>query len=128
MNKQSSLTRLTLNNIQFYANHGVRSEEQTLCGRYQVDIDLYYSDKTAVLSDDVQNALNYEEIIYTINEIVNGDSYSLIETLSYEIASELMYKYSAIEKLSVRLRKLTVPIRHIIDYVEVERSMSRDAF
>jgi dihydroneopterin aldolase len=122
MNKESSLTRLTLNNIQFYANHGVRSEEQTLGGRYQVDIDLYYSDKTAVLSDDVQNALNYEEIVYSINEIVNGDSYSLIETLSYEIAS------SAIEKLSVRLRKLTVPIRHIIDYVEVERSMSRDAF
>jgi dihydroneopterin aldolase len=39
-----------------------------------------------------------------------------------------MDKFSAIEKLSVRLRKLTVPIRHIIDYVEVERSMSRDAF
>jgi dihydroneopterin aldolase len=128
MNKESSLTRLTLNNIQFYANHGVRSEEQTLGGRYQVDIDLYYSDKTAVLSDDVQNALNYEEIVYSINEIVNGDSYSLIETLSYEIASELMDKFSAIEKLSVRLRKLTVPIRHIIDYVEVERSMSRDGF
>ena len=72
--------------------------------------------------------MNYEEIVYSINEIVNGDSYSLIETLSYEIASELMDKFSAIEKLSVRLRKLTVPIRHIIDYVEVERSMSRDAF
>ena len=127
MNKKQGLTKLTLNNIQFYANHGVKPEEQSLGGKYQVDAELLYNAQTAILSDDVSNALNYEEIVYAINEIMNGDSFSLIETLSYEIANELMERFPMMEKVTIRVRKLSVPIRYIIDHVEVEHTMMRDA-
>lgn len=127
MNIKHGLARLTLHNLQFYAYHGVKTEEQSLGGKYQVDAELQYNAKSAVLSDDVSNALNYEEVVYAINEIMSGDSFSLIETLSYEIASELLERFSMIEKITIRVRKLSVPIRHIIDHVEVEHTMSRDA-
>jgi dihydroneopterin aldolase len=127
MNKTSSLTKLTIRNLEFYAYHGVRSEEQALGGKFQVDIELWYNDKAAVLSDNVKNALNYEEVVFTLDEIMNGDPFNLVETLSYEMMSGLMEKFPLIERVAIRVRKLNVPIRHIVDYIEVEQSMSRDA-
>jgi dihydroneopterin aldolase len=122
---QQGLMKLTLNNVQFYSYHGVKSEEQSLGGRYQVDADIWYSPMSAVLSDDVAQAVNYEEIVFTINELVNGDSFNLIETLCYEITKELLERFSMIEKVTIRVRKLSVPLKHIIDHVEVEHSMQR---
>lgn len=114
-----SLIKLSLSNLQFYSYHGVKAEEQTLGGRYQVDVDLWYNPMSAVISDDVAKAVNYEEIVYSINELVNGDSYNLIETLCYEISKELLERFSLIEKVTVRLRKLSVQSRHPQQKVEV---------
>jgi dihydroneopterin aldolase len=80
---------------------------------------------SAVISDDVAKAVNYEEIVYSINELVSGDSYNLIETLCFEISQEILEKFPLIEKVTVRLRKLSVPLKHIIDHVEVENTMQR---
>ncbi|MFM7156381.1 MAG: dihydroneopterin aldolase [Bacteroidota bacterium] len=122
---QQGLMKLTLNNVQFYSYHGVKAEEQSLGGRYQVDADIWYNPMSAVLSDDVAQAVNYEEIVFTINELVNGDSFNLIETLCYEITKELLERFSMIDKVTIRVRKLSVPLKHIIDHVEVEHSMQR---
>ncbi len=120
-----SLIKLSLNNLQFYSYHGVKAEEQSLGGRYQVDADIWYNPMSAVISDDVSKAVNYEEIVFSINELVSGDSYNLIETLCFEIAQEILEKFPLIEKVTVRLRKLSVPLKHIIDHVEVEHTMQR---
>lgn len=122
---QKGLIKLSLNNLQFYAYHGVKSEEQSLGGRYQVDADIWYNPMSAVISDDVAKAVNYEEIVFGINELVNGDSYNLIETLCYEISQEILERFPLIEKVTVRVRKLSVPLKHIIDHVEVEHTMIR---
>ncbi|MFM7339811.1 MAG: dihydroneopterin aldolase [Bacteroidota bacterium] len=50
---------------------------------------------------------------------------TLIETLCYEITKELLERFSMIDKVTIRVRKLSVPLKHIIDHVEVEHSMQR---
>ncbi len=126
MNKQSVLTRLTIKNAEFYAYHGVKSEEQTLGGKYQVDADLYYNGLNAVLSDNVNEAVNYEEAMFTIDEVINGDSTNLIETLAHDILSSLLDKIPHLLKATIRIRKIYVPIRHVVDCIEVEQTLSRD--
>ena len=125
--KQTSLTRLCIKNAQFYAYHGVRSEEQALGGRFEIDVDVFYNAKQAAISDDVNNALNYEELMYHINEVIAGDPYNLIETVALEILDTLMDRFPMLQKATVRVRKHSVPMRHVIDYVEVEQSMTREA-
>lgn len=126
MSRQSVPTRLTIKNAEFYAYHGVKSEEQTLGGKYQVDLELYYDGIAAVLSDNVNDAVNYEEAMYVICEIINGDSTSLIETLAHDMLSMLLDKMPRLAKATVRIRKLNVPIRHVVDFIEVEQSLSRE--
>ena len=120
-----SLTRLTIRSAEFYAYHGVKSEEQALGGKYQVDLDLYYNATKAIINDDVSSALNYEEAMYCIEEAIVGENYNLIETIANEILNMLMEKFPTLEKATVRVRKMNAPIRRVVSYVEAEQTMVR---
>lgn len=125
--KKLSLTRISIRNAEFYAYHGVREEEKKLGGKYQVDLDLYYDAKAAILRDDVKYALNYEEAMYCIAEIISADSYDLIETVANEILNLLMEKFAILRKATVKVRKMNVPMRRIISHIETEQTIERNA-
>jgi dihydroneopterin aldolase len=121
-----SLTRLSIVNAEYYAYHGVKSEEKKLGGKYEVDLDLYYDAKAAQLNDDVQDALNYEEAMFCISEVITGsDSYNLVETICSDILTMLMEKFKNLQKATVRVRKLNVPMRRVIGYIEAEQTIER---
>lgn len=126
MSKHSSLTRLTISNAVYFGYHGVRNEEQALGGKYEVDADMYYDSTRAVVSDDVSDALNYEEAVFMIGEIITSDPFNLVETIVHEILDSLMDKFPKLMSVSVRVRKHAVPVRQYIDFIEVEQSMTRE--
>jgi dihydroneopterin aldolase len=123
--KESSLVRLSIRGAEFYAYHGVRPEEKKLGGKYQVDLDLYYNATTAIIKDDVKHALNYEEAMFCISEVINNESFNLVETIVNEIVNMAMEKFPGLEKCTCRVRKLSVPMRRVVDHIEVEQTISR---
>ena len=123
--KQISLAKLTVVNAEFYAYHGVRKEERKLGGKYQVDMDVYYDTKEAALKDDISSAINYEELVFCISEVVANESYALIETIATEILNMVFDKFDQIQSAVVRIRKLNVPMRRVVDYVEIEQRMDK---
>ena len=125
--KELSLTRLSIRDAEFYAYHGVKSEEQTLGGKYQIDLDLHYDATQAIINDEVNFALNYDEAIFCIEEVIGGESYNLIETIANEILNMVMEKFQNLAKATVRVRKMNAPIRHVIKFVEAEQTMIRKA-
>ena len=124
--KDTSLTKLTIRSAEFYAYHGVKTEEQTLGGKYQVDLDLYYDATEAYINDDVKYALNYEEAMSCIEDAIAGESYNLIETISNEILNSAMEKFPLLSKATVRVRKMNAPIRRVVSYIEAEQTMTRN--
>ena len=124
--KQTSLTKLSIVNAEYYAYHGVKEEEKRLGGKYQVDLDIWYDATSAIIKDDVKYALNYEEAMFCISEIINAEeSYSLVETICNEILNMLMEKFPELEQATVRVRKLSVPVRRVISHIAAEQTMSR---
>jgi len=123
--KKASLMKLSINSAQFYAYHGVKNEEQHLGGKYEVDLDMYYDATHAIINDDVNLALNYEEAFFCIEEVIAGENYHLIETLAREILNMLMEKFPDLQKARVRVRKMGVPIRRIVKYIEAEQTITR---
>ncbi|MBN9400836.1 MAG: dihydroneopterin aldolase ['Candidatus Kapabacteria' thiocyanatum] len=126
MARHVALTRLSISNAEFYAFHGVRNEEQQLGGRYQVDVDLFYNATQAVVSDNLNDTINYEEVLFIVNEHMNGEPYDLIETIAYDVATAILDRFGTIHQATVRVRKMNVPIQQIIDYVEAEYSVVRE--
>lgn len=123
--KEMSLMKLGIKSAEFYAYHGVKNEEQSLGGKYEVDLDLYYRAAEAIIHDDVNNALNYEEAMFCIEEVISGDSYRLVETIARDILNMAMERFSQLIKATVRVRKMNVPIRRVVKYIEAEQTMTR---
>lgn len=125
--KKTSLMKLSIVNAEYYAYHGVKEEERILGGKYQVDLDMWYDASVAVLKDDVKDALNYEEAMFSISEVLNAEeSYYLVETICYEILNSIMEKFSELVKATVRVRKLSVPMRRVIGHIEAEQTIERE--
>lgn len=126
MARQESLTRISIVNAEFFAYHGVRPDEKSLGGRFQVDVDVMYNAKSAVVSDNINDTINYEEMLYMVNELMSGEPYDLIETLAYDIATGLLEKFAIARQVTTRVRKLNVPIQQVMDYVEAEYTAIHD--
>ena len=123
--KSESLAKLSIVNLEYYAYHGVKKEEKKLGGKFQVDVDLHYDSKNAVINDDINYAVNYEEITFSVSELVLNESYDLIETLANEILNTIFDKFESVMIATVRIRKLNVPMRRVVKYVEIEQSLER---
>ncbi len=122
--KKTSLTKLTVKNIQYYAYHGVKKEEKKLGSKYEVDLELWYDATAATTMDSVNAALNYEEAMFCISEIIVGeDSYNLIETICEEILNKVADRFDILKRATCRVRKYSVPTRRNLDYTEAEQSI-----
>lgn len=121
-----SLTKLTISNANYYAYHGVSNAEKALGGRYQVDLELWYDAESAINTDDISYAVNYQEVLFNVSDVIQNENFNLIETLADEISTMLLDGFPIIEQITIRIRKLNAPINQYIDYVEVERTVIRN--
>ncbi len=113
---------IRLKNMVFYGYHGVAESEKILGARFEVDLIVGCDLKKASESDDLQDTINYEAIYHDIEEIVTQKKKRLIEALAGIIARTIREKYLGIERITVVVRKPSVPIKGILDTVEVEIS------
>jgi dihydroneopterin aldolase len=119
------LTKLTISNATFYAYHGVEKAEKQLGGKYEVDLDLWYNALNAISNDAIGQAINYQNVLFAVSDFIQNENYNLIETLAYNILNNIMEQFPLLKRATIRIRKCNVPIRHTVDYVEVEQTTDR---
>ena len=118
-------TVIRLANCAFYGNHGALSAETELGQRFFVDAVLDVDAVEALRSDDVVETVHYGEVFATIERIVTGPPRNLIEALAHDIGAALLDEFERVNALDVTVRKPSVPIRGILDHVEVTVSLER---
>ena len=111
--------RILLHGAQFFGRHGVTAEEQRVGGRFVVDVELTYDLARAGQSDDLQETISYSDVYRSVHEIVEGQSFRLIEALARAIAQALLARFPA-EEVRVRVKKQPPPIAGVVDYAGVE--------
>jgi dihydroneopterin aldolase len=109
----------------FYGYHGVYQAERELGQKIEVDLELMADFSGAVVSDDLDETINYPEIYSIVKEIVEEGGYNLIEGIAGAIAERLWENYSLIG-LTVRVRKPQPPVGGLMDAVEFELVRQRD--
>ena len=114
------MDKIKLKNMVFYGYHGVEESEKILGARFEVDLIIGVDLKQASMSDDLHDTINYEAIYHDIESIVTKEKKHLIEALAGSIARKIKEKYMGILSITVIVRKPSVPIRGILDTVEVE--------
>lgn len=117
---------IRIKNATFYGYHGVLSEEQSVGGKFEADVDIYTNFSEAAKKDSLKQTINYQKVYSFMYKLALERKYYLIEALATNIADELIKKFPQIEKVAVRVRKHNPPMGGVVDSVEVEVIKSRD--
>lgn len=104
----------------FYGYHGVMSEEQSVGGKFEADVDIYTDFSKAAAKDLLHETIDYHKVYKFMYHLALEQKHYLIETLADKIADELLKKFSTINKIAVRVRKNNPPLGGVVDCVEVE--------
>lgn len=104
----------------FYGYHGVRSEEQSVGGKFEADVDIYTDFSEAAKKDSLNQTIDYHKVYTFMYHLALEHKYYLIEALAVKIADELLITFPAIQKVAIRVRKNNPPLGGVVDCVEVE--------
>ena len=98
-----------LENMEFYAYHGVFEEEQLIGGKYIVDISIYTDMQGAMLYDDLEGTLDYE-IVYLIVKKNMAKPAKLLEHLANNIIIDLREVLAEEDRIKLKIRKINPPL------------------
>ncbi len=118
---------IILKNLVFYARHGVLPAEADLGQRFEIDLRLELDTRTAGLTDDVNDTVNYTRAYAIVRTICESRRFNLIESLAETIAGEILRDFPRIEALTVQVRKPGAPIPGVFDHVGVEIRRDRNS-
>tara|TARA_B100001057_G_scaffold47265_1_gene42122 strand:+ start:3424 stop:3792 length:369 start_codon:yes stop_codon:yes gene_type:complete len=93
-----------LSKIECFGKHGIYDNEKNNDQKFFVDLHINFNDFE---EDDISKTINYEEVVDLIIEIVEHESFDLIESLSKYIAKKIIRQYHK-ENLSINEIKVTV--------------------
>ena len=110
----------------FYGYHGVRSEEQSVGGKFEADVDIYTDFTKAAKEDSLNKTIDYHQVYSFMYHLALEQKYYLIEALANKIADELLIKFERISKVAVRVRKNNPPLGGVVETVEVEVVKDRE--
>ncbi|MFD6438532.1 dihydroneopterin aldolase [Peribacillus sp. NPDC060186] len=114
------MDKIFVNKMEFYGYHGVFPEETKLGQRFKVDLTVEADLAKAGKSDELEDSINYGELYEVCKSVVEGKPFKLVEAVAEEIASELLNKFSSIEKCTVKVYKPDPPIAGHYESVAIE--------
>lgn len=110
--------RIVIRDMVFYGYHGVFEAEREMGQRFEVDVELHLDLRSVAQADDIDEAINYVDVYTAVKDIVEEQSFRLIESLAEAIAQQLLTAYD-VKAVVVRVRKPHAPIGGVLGTVEV---------
>jgi len=114
---------IQLNNLNFFAHHGLYEEEKIHGNDFEVNAVISYrpAKKVTDLSDTIDYASVYE-VIYKRMQIATP----LLETIVMELANEILAKFTLADSIAIELTKKRPPIHNFNGTVSVKYELNRN--
>lgn len=116
--------RIRLHGMHFEGHHGVSDEERELPQELQVDLEVEVDLTAAAAADDLGLTIDYGPLVQLCRRVVEERSFRLLEAVAGAIATEVLATTGA-PAVTVRVRKLAVPVDVDLDSAEVELRRER---
>jgi dihydroneopterin aldolase len=108
-----------LRGLSIYTHHGVTEAEREIGQRLELDVSFDVPDCDAVLTDRVEDTIDYGEVADIVALAATERSYRTLERLCHVIAERLMERFGC-ESVRVRAAKPEPPLPLAIEEVGVE--------
>lgn len=118
--------QIEIEGMHFYAFHGHFETERIVGNEFRVDVSLETNCTPASLSDDLNDALNYQEVYNLISDEMQIPSH-LLEHVAGRILDSLFARFPTLGKARIKVSKLNPPMGGQIDKVSVTLSRSSES-
>lgn len=102
-------TSISIDNLRFYANHGVMEQEKITGGTFLVSLVVHGDFSKACIFDDVEETVNYAKVFELTKKEMSIHS-DLIENVAYRIAQRILNEITQAESVSVKVTKTNPPM------------------
>ena len=98
------MATIRLEGLSVFGHHGARPYEKEAGQRLEVDLELEPTDDRAESSDRLADAVDYDRLYRTVCEVVEDQSFHLLEALAAQLASTILERFP-IRRARVRIAK-----------------------
>lgn len=109
---------IQIENMEFYAFHGHFKEERIVGNKFLVDLTIETDMKTPAESDNLKDAVNYQQI-YDIVKSQMGMKSHLLEHIAGRILDSIYAEMDGIENVTIKISKMNPPMGGKIGSVSV---------
>ena len=123
-NGPESSVDVELRGLSIYTRHGVTDAEQEVGQRLEFDISFELPDCDAVLTDRVEDTVDYAEVCDIVGLAATERSYRTLERVCQVVAERLMERFDC-EEVRVRAAKPEPPVPYPVEEAGVEVTLER---
>jgi dihydroneopterin aldolase len=95
---------IRLEGLSVFGHHGARPYEKEAGQRLEVDLELEPGDDAAERSDKLSDAVDYDALYRTVREVVEGNSFHLLERLAATVAETIVERFQ-VRSVRVKIAK-----------------------
>jgi dihydroneopterin aldolase len=119
------MDRITLSSMRYEGLIGATEEERSFPQMLEVDLVLEADLAAAAASDQLADTIDYAPLVTLTERTVEGGSFTLLEGLAGALARGVLEAAPTAAAVTVRVRKLAVPMDVSMDHAEVEIRQER---
>jgi dihydroneopterin aldolase len=121
------MDRITLSSMRYEGLIGATEEERLFPQMLEVDLVVEADLSAAAASDALGDTIDYGPLVALTERTVEGGQFTLLEGLAGRLASSVLDAAPTVAAVTVRVRKLAVPMDVSMDFAEVEIHRERAA-
>lgn len=111
-----------IENLEFFARHGVFPEETNLGQKFIVSLTMYMNTRKAGKSDDLEVSVDYGAVSHFITDYMKENTFLLIEAAAENLVRELLLHFPLVKGIDLELKKPWAPIGLPVEYASVKIS------
>ncbi len=111
--------------LSVYTYHGVKEEERKIGQRLAFDVNFELEHCDAILTDRVEDTVDYDEVCNIVTLAANEKSLKTLERLCEVVAERLLDRFTTAQEVTVRIAKPDPPISLPVREVAVELTKER---
>ncbi len=118
------MTRVLLENLEFYAYHGASAEERQIGHRFLMSLEVELTEEAGV-SDRVADTIDYEQLAKAALDAATAHRFFTVERAIVEVGNKILNDFSRAHQVHIKLVKVCPPMPFTVAAAGVERTFTR---
>ncbi|MGP1366997.1 MAG: dihydroneopterin aldolase [Schwartzia sp. (in: firmicutes)] len=120
------MAKIRVHNMLFYGFHGIYEYEREQGQKFFVDVECETRDNKAAMTDKPEDGVDGALIYNATRDIVENSRSMLLQTVATHVNEAVLKVFPYLAKVTTVIRKSSVPVQGVIDFVEVEVTTEND--